>query len=84
MGGGPSGAWRYTAGKVVPLERSLDQLGMLPERPGVYTVWATWEPFQGIDYTCELCAVTADYLANAKRYVVRSNVATFTIRDRHD
>jgi hypothetical protein len=83
MGGGPSGAWRYATGKVVPLEWSLDQLGMSPERPGVYTVVAIWNPFQGSDYTCELCQVTANEVVNARKFVVRSNVAVFSIRDAH-
>jgi hypothetical protein len=84
MGGGPSGAWRYPNGKLIPLEWSLGPLGMLPDRPGVYTVMATWKPFQGNDYSCEFCQVTSDDVAKSKPYVVRSNVASFSILDKHD
>jgi hypothetical protein len=79
-GGGPSGAWRYPKDKLVPLEWSLAPLGMLPDRPGVYSVVTIWEPFQGTDDTCEFCQITAYDVTNSKRYVVRSNVVTFAIQ----
>jgi hypothetical protein len=83
-GGGPSGAGRYPKDKLIPLEWSLAPLGMLPDRPGIYNVAITWEPFQGTDDSCEFCEVTAYDVANSKRYVVRSNVVTFSIQEKHD
>lgn len=79
-GGGPSGAWRYPKDKLIPLEWSLFPLGMLPDRPGIYSVVTTWEPFQGTDDSCEFCQVTPYDVANSKRYVVPSNVVTFAIQ----
>ena len=84
IGGGPSGAWRYPNGKLIPLEWSLGPLGMLPSNPGVYSVVAIWEPFQGTDYSCEFCQVTGDDIAKSKRYDVRSNVVTFSIQGKYD
>ncbi|MGD0200041.1 MAG: hypothetical protein ABSD27_04750 [Bryobacteraceae bacterium] len=44
----PSFGWNcrftYVKGKVVPLERTLVQEGLLPARPGAYTVVVTWSP----------------------------------------
>jgi len=84
MGGGPSGAWRYPSGKLIPLEWSLGPLGKLPTHSGVYSVVAIWEPSQGTDYSCEFCQVTDDDIAKSKRYDVRSNVVTFSIQGKHD
>lgn len=81
--GGPSGAFRFAKGMIVPQEWSLQQLGLLPDRPGVYTVVATWQPFQGTDDTCGLCPLPEN-MANVKRFVVRSNVAKFSIRGKQD
>ena len=43
MGHGASS--RYLKGKVIPLERTLDSEGWLPNHPGIYTVVVTWAPW---------------------------------------
>jgi len=37
----------YPKAKVIPLERSLDREGWLPNRAGTYTVIVTWKPWDG-------------------------------------
>ncbi len=39
-------------GKVVPLERSLREFGLLPTRPGTYQLSVTWSPYHSSSVEC--------------------------------
>ncbi|HWF12268.1 MAG TPA: hypothetical protein VG272_00920 [Candidatus Acidoferrales bacterium] len=44
---GPSSSYffEYVTGKVIPLEFTLREVGLLPDKPGTYSVVVTWAPF---------------------------------------
>jgi hypothetical protein len=42
-----------TQGKVIPLERSLKHLGLLPTRPGTYKVVVSWSPYTTQYSSCD-------------------------------
>ncbi len=55
-GGGSSGPTTCTpsleVGKVIPLDRSLRDYGLLPTRPGTYQLSVTWSPYHSRYSTC--------------------------------
>jgi hypothetical protein len=56
-GGGSSGPSicprPIDGGKVVPVERSLKHLGLLPSRPGTYKLVVSWSPYTTQDSSCD-------------------------------
>ncbi|MBL8294517.1 MAG: hypothetical protein JNN08_21915 [Bryobacterales bacterium] len=60
MGSRSPGVVEYPRGKVVTRELTLRNLGLLPDRPGDYTVTAFWPV-----YDCQLCAADASPYAVA-------------------
>ncbi len=77
--GGPMGLARYPKGMIVPLEYSLDNMGILPDHEGTFSVVVIWRTYQGTDETCHLCEVPAGFDAKKPYAEVRSQVRTFQV-----
>ena len=79
IGGGPSAMWRYPQGMIVPMERSLNDDGFLPDHPGTFTVSMVWNAFRGEDDTCSACQVSDSFDFTKPYVVVRSRLKSFKI-----
>lgn len=71
--GGHGSCHSFLPGLVFPIELTLSQMGFRPDRPGAYTVVATWRPSRARG--C-FTAAPADFLT------VRSSPVTFRMVDR--
>ena len=69
-----AGPMPYAKGKVVPLERTLEREGWLPNHPGAYTVVVTWAPYESNNN-----APTAESPRVLKPYAVVHAMATIHI-----
>ncbi len=74
--GGPAGPVPFPPGKLVPIERTLDSQGWLPNRPGLYTVVVTWHT---LDRTQPQAGLGLPLRDQFKPYATVQATATFRV-----
>jgi len=70
----------YPPGVPVRMEKSLDQLGLLPTKPGVYRIVVTWSPYTRTAMPCQAVPDFDPKGPSAKPFVsVTSNPVVLTV-----